>query len=165
MRKRETSSAKMRTLDLISAVISTHRSTRFMRALRIVHNDNISSFEQLLKLSGAITIHHRNLQFLAIEIYKALNNLSSPLMSELFQVKDLTYNLRKGDILVTRNAKTKNYGTDSISYFAPKIWKLIPEVIRNSKSLNIFKYKIGSWVPEKCPCHLCKIYIQNLGYL
>ena len=114
------------------------------RALRIVHNDSISSFEQLLKSSGAIRIHHRNLQFLAIEIYKALNNLSSPLMSELFQVKDLTYNLRKGDILVTRNVKTKNYGTDSISYLAPKIWKLIPEVIRNSKSLNIFKYKIGS---------------------
>ena len=136
-----------------------------MRALRIVHNDNISLFEQLLKLSGAITIHHRNLQFLAIEIYKALNNLSSPFMSELFQVKDLTYNLRKGDILVTRNVITKNYGTDNVSYLAPKIWKLIPEVIRNSKSLNIFKYKIGSWVPEKCPCHLCKIYIQNSGYL
>ena len=129
------------------------------RGLRIVLNDNISSFEQLLKF----TIHHRNLQFLAIEIYKSLNNLSSPLMSELFQVKDLTYNLRKGDILVTRNVKTKNYGTDSISYLAPKIWKLIPEVVRNSKPLNIFKYKIGSWVPEKCPCHL--IYIQNLGYL
>ena len=45
------------------------------RTLRIVHNDNISSFKQLLKLSGAITIHHRNLQFLAIEIYKALNNV------------------------------------------------------------------------------------------
>ena len=43
------------------------------RAIRIVHNDNIFSFEQLLKLSRPITIHHRNLQFLAIEIYKALN--------------------------------------------------------------------------------------------
>ena len=60
-------------------------------ALRIVHNDNIFSFEQLLELS--IKLHHRNLQLLSIEIYKALNNLSSPLMSDLFQVKDIRYNL------------------------------------------------------------------------
>ena len=54
---------------------------------RALRNDNISSFEQLLKLSGATTIHHRNLQFLAIEIYKALNNLSSPLMPRVIPSK------------------------------------------------------------------------------
>ena len=59
------------------------------RALRIVHKDSTSSFEQLLQLSGSIKIHHRNLQLLSIEIYKALNKLSSPLMSDLFQVKDM----------------------------------------------------------------------------
>ena len=75
-------------------------------------------------------------------------------MAELFQVKDLTYNLRKGDILV--NVKTKNYGTDSISYLAHKIWKLLSEVIRNSKSRNIFKYKIGSCVPGSVPA----IYVK-----
>ena len=37
-----------------------------------------------------------NLQLLSIETYKALNNLSSPLMSDLFSVKDARYNLRKG---------------------------------------------------------------------
>ena len=51
------------------------------RALRIVYKDNISSFALLLEKSGSVSIHHRNLQALAINIYKAQNNLSSPLMS------------------------------------------------------------------------------------
>ena len=56
------------------------------RALRIVYDDNHSSFSELLEKSGSVSIHHRNLQQLATEIYKALNNLSSPLMSQLFTV-------------------------------------------------------------------------------
>ena len=39
------------------------------RSLRIVYNDNISSFTQLLEKSGSVGIHHRNLQALAIEVY------------------------------------------------------------------------------------------------
>ena len=69
------------------------------RDLKIIYWDNISSFEMLLKKSGSVTIHHRNLQLLATEIYKALNNLSSGLMSDLFKIKDTNYNFRKGDIL------------------------------------------------------------------
>ena len=135
------------------------------RALRIAHNDNISTFEQLLELSGSIKIHHRNLQLLAIEIYKALNSLSSPLMSDLFQVKNIGYNLRKAKTLISNNIKTTSYGIDSISYLAPEIWDLIPEEIQNCKSLQNFKTNIRLWVPNKCPCNLCKVYVQNVGYI
>ena len=112
------------------------------RALRIVHNDNTTSFEQLLILSGSIKIHHRNLQLLAIEIYKALNNLSSPLMSDLFRATDIRYSLRKGEVLTSYNIKTKSYGIDSISYLAPKIWDILPIEIKNSQSLKVFKRRV-----------------------
>ena len=42
------------------------------RALLIVYNDHFSSFEELL----SVTVHQRNLQTLAIEMYKTLNGLS-----------------------------------------------------------------------------------------
>ena len=51
------------------------------RSLRIVYDDNVSTFADLLVKSGSILIHHRNLQNIAIEVYKALHNLSSVLMS------------------------------------------------------------------------------------
>ena len=69
------------------------------RALLIVFSEYISSFDELINKSGSVRIHHRNLQFLAIEIYKALHNLSPPLMSELFQLKEVKYNLRQGKTL------------------------------------------------------------------
>ena len=40
------------------------------RALRIVLNDNISDFETILWNMNDITIHHRNIQSLMIELFK-----------------------------------------------------------------------------------------------
>ena len=45
------------------------------RALRIVYNDTITSFEELLVKDKTFTMHHQNIQSLAIEMYKAVNNL------------------------------------------------------------------------------------------
>ena len=45
------------------------------RALRIVYNDTIMSFEELLVKDKTFTIHHQNIQSLAIEMYKAVNSL------------------------------------------------------------------------------------------
>ena len=45
------------------------------RALRIVYNDTITSFEELLVKNRTFTTHHQNIQSLAIEMYKPVNNL------------------------------------------------------------------------------------------
>ena len=135
------------------------------RALRIVFNDNVSSFDELINKSGSVRVHHRNLQFLAIEIYKALHNLSPPYMSDLFQLKNIKYNLRKGKTLISNNVKTAHYGTETISYLAPKIWQLIPDTIKNSDSLDVFKRNRKLWIPTACPCKLCKTYIQHVGFV
>ena len=42
-----------------------------------------------------VSVHHRNIRLLAIESYKAKNNLSSQLMLELFQRREVNYNIRK----------------------------------------------------------------------
>ena len=45
------------------------------RALRIVYNDTITSFEELLVKNKTFTINQQDIQSLAIEIYKAVKNL------------------------------------------------------------------------------------------
>ena len=108
-----------------------HRINRIHeRSLRIVYKDDVSTFEQLLKKSKSVTIHNRNLQCLATEIYKAINNLSSALMHKLFKVKDKTYNLRNVKTLARHNVLTTGYGLNSISYLAPKIWDIVPTEIK-----------------------------------
>ena len=43
------------------------------RCLRIVYSDNISSFDELLEIDNSVSVHHRNNQILAAELYKILN--------------------------------------------------------------------------------------------
>ena len=85
-------------------------------------------------------------------------------MSELFQIKNIDYNLRNGSTFLSRNVKTVRYGKESISYLAPQIWNLVPKDIKNSKNLVSFRNKIKLWIPENCPCTLCKTYIKDEGY-
>ena len=117
------------------------------RALRIVYDDTTSSFEFLLQKSKSGKIHHRNLQVLVTEIYKTLNNLSPSLMSEIFIIRDTGCNLRGGNKLNSNIAKTENSGTESISNLAAKIWEQVPDVIKGSSPLRIFKHKIKLWIP------------------
>ena len=75
-------------------------------------------------------MHHRNLQLLAVEIYKALHNLSPTLMSEIFQFRNINYHLWDGNTLISNNIKTVNYGSGTVSDMAPKILRQIPEDIK-----------------------------------
>ena len=63
------------------------------RALRIVYNDNVSLFENLLQRDHPISIHHRNIRLLSTELYKTRNNTSSHIIKELFDQQSILYNL------------------------------------------------------------------------
>ena len=53
------------------------------QALRLIYKDHISRFEELLSKDGTFTIHEQNIQNLAIEMFKALNDLSTLWSSDL----------------------------------------------------------------------------------
>ena len=55
----------------IVAWLNTPINKMHESALRIVYNDNMSSFEFLVEKSGSVKIHYRNVQYLAVEMYKA----------------------------------------------------------------------------------------------
>ena len=52
------------------------------RALRITYNDKSSSYGELLTNDRFVTIHHRNIRALAIEIYKVMQGISPPFFNE-----------------------------------------------------------------------------------
>ena len=135
------------------------------RALRLVYKDNISTFEELLNKDGSFCIHHRNLQKLAIEMYKVKQNMAPELMNNIFIQKENAYNLRRKHIWKMRAVKSVYHGTESLSFRGPKTWDILPTDIKNSESLRDFISKVKKWKPVGCTCRLCKIYVNNLGFI
>ena len=66
--------------------LNNHINCLHERALRITYKDTKLSLEELLLLDKSFTIHHRNVQRLATEMYKVKNDIAPTIMKELFQI-------------------------------------------------------------------------------
>ena len=148
-----------------SRTLNNRINSLHYRALRLIYNEGSLSFSELLKKDGSVTIHHRNIQKLGIEMFKTKNNLSPIIMKQIFP--DRNYdgpNIRSQvDFELPHVNSVKGKG--SLRFLGPKIWNIIPTTIKKASSLTIFKNKIKNWIPEDCPCRLCEDYVQGLGFV
>ena len=85
-------------------------------------------------------------------------------MNEVFNFQENErYSLRCGIHFASRNMHTGHFGTDAMSSFGPKLWRLIPDKIKYTLTLPAFKAKIKSWTINNCPCS--KIFVKDLGFV
>ena len=143
-----------------SMILNNRINKLHERALRLVYKYPTLTFEQLIEMDNFFTIHHRNIQKLAIEIYKVINS-ESPLYNEecfpltnnpynslyneeCFPLTNNTYNLRRKNPFRTYNVHSVHYGTETILYIGSKIWAFVPENIKQSITLAEFKQRIRS---------------------
>ena len=54
------------------------------RCLKIIYNDKLSNFEELLHKGNSVP-HHNNIQAIAIEMYKVVISISPETMNEVFK--------------------------------------------------------------------------------
>ena len=59
------------------------------RALKIVYRDNLSSFDELLRMDNSVRVHHRNIQCLAIEMYKVKLGIAPKFMADIFTKRSI----------------------------------------------------------------------------
>ena len=136
------------------------------RALRLVYKDNKLTFNDLLELDNSVTIHQRNLQILATEIFKVKISLAPEIMTEVFEIKEPHYNLSSEAGHFKREiVKFTHYGIQSVRHLGPKILDVVPQNIRESNSLNEFKSLIKFWKTDTCPCRLCKNCTAQVGFI
>ena len=130
------------------------------RALRLGY----ISIEDLLLRDESVSIHHRNLQKVAIEIFKVKNDLCPRFISKLFcQTETQT---RSKASFHRPKVNTVYKGESSLRCFGPIVWDcMLPQNIKGISDLKDFKHKIKTWVPKNCVCRLCKVYVSNLGFV
>ena len=86
-------------------------------------------------------------------------------MLELCQRLEVNYNSRLQTNFSLRSINTNSYSLKSLRYLAPKIWNRVLQDMRSANSLPQFIRKIKSWIPDSCPCILCRTYIGQLGHV
>ena len=85
--------------------------------------------------------------------------------SDLFDRKNISYSLRSQPDFVIPQVKTVYKGSNSLRYFGPIIWSLIPKKIKSCDTLASFISNIRQWRPDACPCRICKNFIPNVGFI
>ena len=91
---------------LHSRSINNKTNSLHERTLRITYGDRSSSFENLLKKDKSVSIHHRNIQALATEMFKVKNNIAPEIMKELFAQKMSPFNLSNNNSFRRRRVKS-----------------------------------------------------------
>ena len=118
------------------------------QALRFLHNDYSSSYEELFKKSGQSTVNVSNYDSLCIEIFKSLNDINPSLIKDIFK-------LRMTNRPTREKYKMNLEITKSLRYLGPKVWISLPYQIKSSENLTIFKTPIKNW---NGTVSTCKIY-------
>eukprot|EP00112_Aurelia_sp_Birch-Aquarium-sp1_P009288 Seg205.19 transcript_id=Seg205.19/GoldUCD/mRNA.D3Y31 product="hypothetical protein" protein_id=Seg205.19/GoldUCD/D3Y31 len=126
------------------------------RALRILYNDYEASFEELLQRNNEQTVHVKNLHKLMTEVYKSLNCQNPTFMWDLFIRKEVTYDLRAKDLLQLPKARTVLNGLNSIAFRDSILWNALPDEIKSSQSIALFKIHVKQWNGDSCNCNICK---------
>ena len=84
---------------------------------------------------------------------------------KFFDSVNSVYSLRSSIQLEKPSINPVQFGSESTVYLGAKIWELIPENIKSFEPVDIFKSKIKKWVPEICPCRLCRTYVNQAGFV
>ena len=135
------------------------------RCLELIYNDKQSSYEELLIKDSTVSIHYRNIQTLATEMFKVKNEMSPEIICDIFTQRiNNHYNLRHFNHFETPFVGTVCNGTESVSYFGPKIWDIVSEEHKTLNNLKSFKESIKNSVPLNCPCRLRKTYVHGVGF-
>ena len=95
-----------------------------IKFIKLIKNykDKKTNFNEYLQKDNSVRVHHKNLQFLATEIFNVKVDLAPNIMKDLFQFREPLHNLcQKISTFLTRKVRTTYYDPNLVTYLAPKI--------------------------------------------
>ena len=121
------------------------------RALRFITDDYETPYEMLMR--NTETMRVRQMQSLCVEIYKTLSDLNPKYMRELFERNSSSYSTRRPNDLKIPGVNQTSYGSRSIRFEEAKLWNHLPDNIKSSENLYIFKKLVKNWNCPSCGCN------------
>ena len=115
------------------------------------------NYENLLARDWSVSLHVRNLQILAMEMFNVHRDLSPPISN--FSIREhLTMNYHISHNLQLQELKSVYNGSESIACLGLNISNTVPSELMAMSSISSFKKVIKEWYPSNCSSSLCKTY-------
>ena len=112
----------------ISMTSTNKIESTLKRALRLLYNDNTSTYDSLLAKANKLSTELKRYRTLVLEVFKTLNVLNPTYMQDLFYLRSTS--ARQPNNIAVVSTNTKTYGTKSLRSLGPKIWNSLPEYIK-----------------------------------
>ena len=136
--------------------MSTRRP--LLRLLRFLLDGYQTGYTDLLQNAYVPGIKIMVLRYLAIEVFKCINEINPTYLNTMFTRKQCPYALRDSSILVRPTVNLTQYDFKSFKSYGAKMWNILPTSYKTEISLNEFKKMMKSWDGPKCKCSVCDIY-------
>ena len=121
-------SGKLRALARVTPYMCVEKRKLIMNSFfNTQFNDKRSCYEDLLAKDKSVSIHHKNIQDVAIEMFKVKNRLAPKIVNDLFYNEtENHYNLRHRTEFRILFVNSIYHGSESISCLGSKIWDIVP---------------------------------------
>ena len=126
---------------------------KLKKKLQVMHNKCICFFLQLDKVSTISHKEFKDLNWLPVfnrfkqcvisVVFKFIKGNSPFYLNEVFEfVFEGNINLRNNFLKLKRTFRNGNSGQKSLYFIGPSFWNQMPETLKKSDNLNIFKHNL-----------------------
>lgn len=126
------------------------------RALKYVFRDFHSSYCSLLSRAKLPTLELSRLRAIALEAFKGYNNMSPQFIQDMLTKPTHTYDLRAKNKL-HKPCFHSATGAHSFSFTAAQVWNSLPNELRTTSDIKVFKTLLNSWQGPDCKCTYCRM--------
>ena len=134
------------------------------RALRIVLNDYISNYTDLLQNVNLPALYIARLRVMVLEIYKMTHGMTPTFLENIIMMKDTSYELRDQSKAVQPKVRNKQYCSNSFRYEGARLWNKLPSNIKYANGISEFRYLLEKWQGPVCTCGYCILCIIKSLY-
>ena len=100
-----------------------------------------------------------------IKIFKTKSQVNPGFMKEIFKHLNVSYNLWRVTDTLLPAVRTTIYEIETVKFIVNKLWQILLPSLNAIPNIEKFKKGLRSWRSNPCNCRICKIFIDDLGFL
>ena len=133
------------------------------RCIRFIYNEYTQNYFELLNANKLTTLFGKRTRTMCCETYKTINGLNAAYMNDIFDKRPSKYPSRNENNLYIPKVNQMTYGYKSYRVQGAKMWNFLPNEIKETKTFDTFKMKIGDLSMPFCSCLTCLTLQMHTG--